>query len=306
MKRLKFYIIGLVLAIFSSSLLFAQETEPKKKDVFSVLETDSIPEIDMGADTVNAYLRKKGKNRKKKVKKKVFYGIKTRKGFTRVGDGERVTIELFYVLKKYREPNAYVPEIYVWDITTGKIKKVTKVPEDKRQIYKILHGPYKKLFNGEVIEEGVFYIGTKHARWEKYDKKFVLLGKTKYFRGWPKEAKITYFDGEYKRPKEVIPIEYGIKQGDYYLFSENGMVKMKGQYENGIRVGKWVEYFDKSEKRQREIQYQEDPYAEVTEPVISKEWNEKGTIIILDGKPVEPGSVQEEDPIKKRLKRKTY
>ena len=107
-------------------------------------------------------------------------------------------------------------------------------------------------------------------------------------------------------PKEVIPIEYGMKEGDYYLFSENGMVKLKGEYENGVRVGKWTEYFDKSERKLREIQYQEDPYADVTEPVITKEWNEKGNVIIVDGKAVEPGSVKDEDPIKKRLKRKTY
>jgi hypothetical protein len=38
--------------------------------------------------------------KKKKVKKKVFYGIKTKKGFTRKGVGDRVTYELFYYLKK--------------------------------------------------------------------------------------------------------------------------------------------------------------------------------------------------------------
>jgi len=306
MTLLRFHILILGLVLFSSTLLFGQVTEPKKKDLFSVLESDSIPEIDMGADTVNAYLRKKGKTKKKKTKKKVFYGIKTKKGYTRVGDGERVIIELFYVLKKYQDPNPYIPEIYVWDMSEGKIKKVSKVPEDKRQIYKILHGPYKKLYNGEIIEEGVFYVGTKTSRWEKYDKKNILIGKTKYYRGWPKEAKITYFDGGYKKPKEVIPYEYGIKQGNYYLFSDNGMVKIKGQFENGKRVGKWTEYFDKSERKQREIQYQEDAYAEDIEPVITKEWNDKGAVIILDGKTVEPGSIKEEDPIKKRLKRKTY
>jgi antitoxin component YwqK of YwqJK toxin-antitoxin module len=298
------YVLFILLAVFCSTILFAQDTEVKKKNVFSVLETDSIPTIDMGADTVNAYLRKKGKSRKKKTKKKVFYGIKTRKGFTREGMGERVTLELFYVLKKYREPNAFVPEIYVFDITKRKIIKVREIPEDKRQIYRILHGPYKKLYNGEVVEEGVFYVGTKNARWEKYSKKDVLIGKTKYFRGWPKEAKITYWDAAYKKPKEVIPVEYGIIQGDYYLFSENGMVKMTGQYENGKRVGKWIEYFDNKERRQREIQYQEDPYEEYKEPVIAKEWNERGTVIMIDGKAVEAGTV-EEDPIKKRLKRKT-
>ncbi|MDB5274089.1 MAG: hypothetical protein JWO58_2456 [Chitinophagaceae bacterium] len=303
--RLNYFIPVFILCLLSGTLLFAQApaNPPKKKDVFYVIETDSIPEIDMGADTVNAYLRKKGKNKKKKGKKKTFYGIKTRRGFTRAGDGERVTVELFFTLKKYREPNAFVPEIYVFDITAGKIKKVSKIEEGKRKNYRILHGPYKRMYNGEIIEEGVFYIGTKNARWEKYDKKSILIGKTKYFRGWPKEAKIEYFDNERKRPHEVIPYAYGLKEGDYYLFSEKGNIKLKGQYENGRRIGTWVEYFDNTDKRQRELLYGESGYEEQKEPVVMKEWNERGNLIIMDGKPVEAGSV-EEDPIKKRLQKK--
>jgi len=300
---LRHFILFFLFCLLSSSLVFAQEPA-KKKNVFYVLETDSIPEIDMGADTVNAYLRKKGRTgKKKKGKKKTFYGLKTRRGFTRAGDGERVTVELFFTLKKYREPNAFVPEIYVWDMTTGKIKKVAKIEEEKRKDYRILHGPYTRLYNGEVIEEGVFYIGTKNARWEKYDKKSILIGKTKYFRGWPKEAKIQYFDDARKRPKEVIPYAYGLKEGDYYLFSEKGNIKLKGQYENGRRVGQWVEYFDNTDKRQREIQYGENGYEEEKEPVIMKEWNERGQITMIEGKPVEAGT-EEEDPIKKRLQKK--
>ncbi|MBC7485637.1 MAG: hypothetical protein H7282_02660 [Cytophagaceae bacterium] len=300
---LKYFTLFFLFCLLSSAVVFAQEPA-KKKNVFYVLETDSIPEIDMGADTVNAYLRKKGRaGKKKKGKKKTFYGLKTRRGYTRAGDGERVTVELFFTLKKYREPNAFVPEIYVWDFTTGKIKKVDKIEEDKRKDYRILHGPYTRLYNGEVIEEGVFYVGTKNARWEKYDKKSVLIGKTKYFRGWPKEAKIEYFDDARKRPKEVIPYAYGMKEGDYYLFSDKGNVKLKGQYENGRRVGQWVEYFDNTDRRQREILYGENGYEEEKTPVVMKEWNERGNVIMIEGKPVEAGTV-EEDPIKKRLQKK--
>jgi antitoxin component YwqK of YwqJK toxin-antitoxin module len=304
--RLNYFFSFFLFCLLYSTLSFAQQptTPPvKKKDVFYVLETDSIPEVDMGADTVNSYLRKKGKNRKKKGKKKTFYGLKTRRGFTRHGDGERVTVELFFTLKKYREPNAFVPEIYVYDFVDGKIKKVSKIDEEKRKQYRILHGPYTRLYNGEVVEEGVFYVGTKNARWEKYDKKNILLGKTKYFRGWPKEAKIEYFDNARKRPKEVIPYAYGVKEGDYYLFSEKGHIKLKGQYENYRRIGTWVEYFDNSDKRQREIVYGENGYDEEKQPIVMKEWNERGNLIIVDGKPVEAGTI-EEDPIKKRLQRK--
>jgi antitoxin component YwqK of YwqJK toxin-antitoxin module len=304
MKKNIFLLLSLLL--FIAQLAIAQDQPAtKKKDVFSVIESDSVPIIDMGADTVDAYLRKKGKNRKKKQKKNVFYGLKTSKAYTKSGFGDRETMETFRVLKKYQEPNFYVPEVYVFDITDYTIKKVNEIPDDKKRIYRVLHGPYQKFIDGELIEEGVFYIGTKHARWERYDKNFTLMAKVKYFRGWPKDAKIEFWDNARKRPKEVIPYDGAMKEGDYFLFSENGMVRMLGQYENNVKVGKWVEYFNNSKKRLREIQYQEDPYAEPTEPVILKEWNEKGNLVIVNGKAVEPGSQQEEDPIKKRLKRRT-
>jgi len=68
-------------------------------------------------------------------------------------------------------------------------------------------------------------------------------------------------------------------------------------------VGQWVEYFDNTDKRQREIQYGENGYEEEKEPVIMKEWNERGQITMIEGKPVEAGT-EEEDPIKKRLQKK--
>jgi len=53
--------------------------------------------------------------KKKKRKKKVFYGVKTRKGFTQKGYGNKRTLELFYVLKQYHEPDIYIRDIYWYD-----------------------------------------------------------------------------------------------------------------------------------------------------------------------------------------------
>jgi hypothetical protein len=61
--------------------------------------------------------------KKKKVKKKVFYGIKTKKGFTRKGYGERVTYETFYFLKKPEKPQTFVRYIYWYDFTRREIGK---------------------------------------------------------------------------------------------------------------------------------------------------------------------------------------
>ena len=55
------------------------------------------------------------KQKKKKPKKKVFYGIKTKKGFTRKGIGDRTMFETFYYLKRPEVPNTLVRDIYYYD-----------------------------------------------------------------------------------------------------------------------------------------------------------------------------------------------
>src|ERR1700712_744396 len=55
---------------------------------------------------------------KKKPKRKVFYGLKTKKGFTRKGYGEHVTVELFYYLKKADNPSTFARDIYWFNYRT--------------------------------------------------------------------------------------------------------------------------------------------------------------------------------------------
>src|SRR5690242_15917901 len=45
--------------------------------------------------------------KKKKPKRKTYYGIKTKKGFTRKGFGDKTVIETFYYLKKHEKPTPF-------------------------------------------------------------------------------------------------------------------------------------------------------------------------------------------------------
>ncbi|ABG57762.1 toxin-antitoxin system YwqK family antitoxin [Cytophaga hutchinsonii] len=297
-----------LLGIFILPLFSVAQTDTLlpsgKKPKYYVMETDTVPELMFRPDTIPSNKRKK---KAPKKKKKVFYDLKCKKGFIRTisGASGNVTLEKFYYLKVWKDPNPYILDVYVWDITKNKIVKVTKIEADKQPQYRILHGPYTREVNGNLVETGAYYIGTKHARWETYDKNFILQAKTKYYKGWPKEAKIAYYDGGHTKLKEVMPYEYGKLQGDYYFFTEKGIVLMKGTYENGVKVGTWVEYFPDSPNRKRETKYTDDPDV-AAEPIIAKEWNDKGKLIIIDGQPIPEGSKKqdEEDPIKKRLKKK--
>jgi len=315
MLKYTFYVILFSITLSFASGVFAQE-EKMSLPYGNSLTRDTIPDLSFKPDST----LKKAK--KKKQKRNLFYGKKSRKGYTRTGVGTKQTVELFYVLRKYVEPSSYVDELYIWDISKAQVVKVRKEDLKKYPKFKVLHGPYTKYIAGRMVENGIFYVGTKHGRWEKYkwEKKWwepkpenkyvkvetllpILTGKAKYYKGFQREAKITYYDFERTKIKEVEPFEFGEKTGAYYYFLEDGRLLVRGQYEGGKKVGLWIEYFEKINKRMRETQYPKDQWEEA-EPVIMKEWDSKGNLIISGGKEIDKSQKIETDPIKKSLRKK--
>ena len=211
--------------------------------------------------------------KKKKPKPRVFYGIKTKKGFTRKGYGQTVTLELFYVLKKPEKPTGFARDIYWYDYKRREVRKTAQFDPKKGVL---LHGPYKKLVGSVVVEEGIFFKGTKHGRWMRYNRQDLLDDKEKYYKGWPKESLVTYYDpNERKKIKEITPIEYGEREGYYYLFHENGQLAVQGEYQWNNKVGDWIENYPNG-KRKRIISYPKDPFEKEIKPYVRKEWDDKG------------------------------
>ncbi|NDK56890.1 toxin-antitoxin system YwqK family antitoxin [Pontibacter fetidus] len=234
--------------------------------------------------TASSMLKEVEKKEKKEQKKRsrYFLGEKVQRGFTRTGRDERETLELFSYLPNYKEPNAYAQEKYVYDVKRKKIGKVRgEVDSDQ---YKLLHGPYKKMYGDVVIEEGYFYIGTKHLRWEKYNRNGFLTDKSHYDKGFLRDAVITYYGGNTDKIKEIIPYAYGEVQGTYYKFYENGQVEWVGHYDKGKKVGTWIQHYDFKNRRHYEFQYPETAYEPQTEPELIKEYDRHGTLIFEKGK----------------------
>ncbi|MCC5931744.1 MAG: hypothetical protein JJU28_21035 [Cyclobacteriaceae bacterium] len=213
---------------------------------------------------------------KKKVKRKVFFGYKTKKGFTKTGYGNNLTIELFHVLKEYQQPDPYVPEISWYEFRR---KQIRSTGEPTPKTGSILHGPYKRMVGDQIVEEGMYYIGTKHGRWMTYDRNDVLVNKEYYHKGWPKESLVRYYDDQFTQLKEVIPRKYGRMEGTYFYFHENGEVAVKGEYRNNAKVGPWTEYYPFRNRRKKEVQYPGDPYDTHTPPYTSREWDRRGTAV---------------------------
>ena len=209
---------------------------------------------------------------KKKPRKKIFYGIKTKKGFTRKGSGERTVIELFFVLKKPDPPPPYVKEIYWYDYKRREIRKSEKFDPKKGVL---LHGPYKRMMGNVVIEEGIYFKGAKHGRWMRYSRDNLLEDKDKYYKGWPKESLVSYYDVERKKVKELIPVDQGDREGNYYKFHDNGTLAVLGTYLHDIRVGEWTEFYPTG-KRKKIVSFPEDPYDKTEKPYVKREWNEAG------------------------------
>lgn len=268
MRRI-YLILTMFLLVFSRSL--AQEGDQEEEVVEEPIDERFTIDTPVTLDFEEEE-KEEPKKKKKKVKKKVFYGIKTKKGFTRKGYGNRVTYELFYVLKKPEKPQTFVRDIYWYDYTRKEVRVTERFDPEKGVL---LHGPYEKRLGDVVLAKGIFYKGTKHGRWMYYNRDSTLSNKEKYFRGWPKESVVSYYDTERKKMKEITPIEWGEKDGYYYQFFENGQVAIRGEYHWDQRVGDWTEYYP-NKRRKRIISYPEEPFEETFHPYIKAEWNEKG------------------------------
>ncbi len=211
--------------------------------------------------------------KKKKKKKNVFYGLKTKRGFTKTGFGSRLVVEQFHYLKDFVEPEPYVRDIYWYDFKKRKIVKSRRIDKENGVI---LHGPYVKRLGEQVLESGIFYKGTKHGRWMTYNRHDILQDKEKFYKGWPKESKVIYYDRETRQLREIIPVQFGEKEGYYYAFHESGRVAAQGEYQFDHKVGVWVEYYDANRRKKREIQYPKEPFEKDFEPYIIAEWDEDG------------------------------
>ena len=223
----------------------------------------------------------KEEKKPKKKKKNVFLGYRIKKGVARSGSGKNAVTEIFHYLREYKEPSAYAPAKYYYHTRRRKIFKGRTIDP---KVSKILHGPYKKMQNGKVLEEGYFYVGTKHLRWEKYNKDGLLLGKTHFEKGFPRDAQITYYDAAQEKVKEVIPYVNGKAEGDYVKFRPDGLLEWEGEYENGRKVGSWIEYWPFRNRKRYEYRYAESGYDEPIEPYLYREWNKNNSLIYEKGK----------------------
>lgn len=238
------------------------------------LDADELP--DLGLKVASPKKKKKGPKPVSPYARSQYEGVPVAHVINKIGAGDRITTEEFFVLKTYQAPSPYVKEIYWYDVRASRV--TTSVIKDKAYA-QILHGPYRKHVGGALIEEGYYYLGTKHDRWETFFPDFTLKDKVHYERGFPKGSVLTYYDEAKKKLKSVVPIQYGKATGLYRSFYEGGQLQEEGRLDDSVRVGVWREYyqFGPGGRTKRDTQYGRDKW-EQSEPVVLREYDEKGKL----------------------------
>jgi antitoxin component YwqK of YwqJK toxin-antitoxin module len=248
------------------------EGAKEKADKF---KSETLPELGLK-------VKKAKEEAKKYIKKNEYEGLKMEKRIAVFGNGSRQTTEEFYVLNDQAEISMYTRELRWYD---PDMQRSTNNPVKDWENITILHGPYKKYLADELVEEGYYYLGTKHGRWEAYGKDIdgdiALLDKQYYDKGNPAESQISYYDEANTKIKEIIPYIYGKKTGNYYSYYASGHLQAEGKYDDGDQVGKWIEYYEfgQSSKRKKETQYKRDKYDQATQTFVIREYDNTGKLV---------------------------
>jgi len=265
----------MLLGVSCMALAGYAQDEPSNVESLFKVDYDTPLTIDLEEEEEKKEEEKKAPKKKKK-KRNFYFGRKTKKHFVRHGFGNETVYELFNYLKDYVGPPEYARDFYWYDYKKKKIVNSLKA-NPKRSA--VLHGPYKKTTrDGQVLEKGYFYKGLKHKRWVRFNSHDILQDKKYYWKGWPQDALMSYYDFEREELKEVIPVHHGEKEGEYWAFHQDGSVAVRGRYKFDYKVGMWREYYP-NRRVKREVKYPEDPFDFENKGVIIREWDRNGQLL---------------------------
>lgn len=294
MKALLFKFL-LIIACLVPSLTIAQDTTSSTIDTVE----NKYKRL---YNTEDPLFKPKKEEVKDFKKKKDFWGFllgrkidgsRTRRGYARKGSGRSMSVESFRFLKKWEDGSPYVHYHYYFDPIKQKVVKKHKIDEEQKAIYKVLHGPYKKIKGEDTLLLGYFYKGMMHGRWIKQNKSkkyhfadtsvnFQYLNdKTYWDKGWPKDSELTYFKSDRTKLREVLPIMNGDTTGKFYRFYKSSHIQEKGEYMYGYKVKAWNKYYEGKRGTSKEAywEFPREPFYEDSkneDQFLVNKWNELG------------------------------
>lgn len=239
------------------------------------LATETLPDLGLKISKGFKKVKKELKSHKREFNGRDYEGIKVKKETITLGSSSSPTYIEFYTLQEFKQPDNYSRHLYWFDHKANRI--VEGIGRDKTK-NDLMHGPYKKYQGDLLVEEGWYYMGTRHGRWEQYDKNNNLLNKEYYEKGFARDARISFYDGSQKI-KEVLPVNFNKVTGEYFLFNDNGTLAEQGMMDDSVKVGQWVEYYPTGNRRKKEVQYGKDCFDTTFESYVIREYDERGKVI---------------------------
>ena len=199
-----------------------QESADWKKESRAFIEEMGIKDIGVKASIASRKIKKK------LVAKDEYVNIKTDRRLGQYGSGNRSTVEEINVVKFVEDESlsTYAQEIWWFDPNQSRIVN-SSIKDNKTA--QICHGPFRKVVNNVIIEQGFFFMGTKDGRWETFGPENELESKVYYVRGFLAGSDITYHDAAKKKIKQVVPNFYGKTRGNYLSFYPSGNLKEDGK-----------------------------------------------------------------------------
>ena len=250
-----------------------QESAEWKKESRAFIEELGIKDIGVKASIASRKIKKK------LVAKDEYANIKTDRRLGQYGSGNRSTVEEINVVKFVEDESlsTYAQEIWWFDPNQSRIVN-SSIKDNKTA--QICHGPFKKIVNNVIIEQGLFYMGTKDGRWETFGPENELETKVYYERGFLAGSIITYHDDAKKKIKQVVPNFYGKTRGNYFSFYPSSNLKEDGKFDDSIRIGRWREYYEfgTGGRLKKEWRYGKDKF-DASEPILIVERDSQGKII---------------------------
>jgi antitoxin component YwqK of YwqJK toxin-antitoxin module len=250
-----------------------QESAEWKKESRAFIEELGIKDIGVKASIASRKIKKK------LVAKDEYANIKTDRRLGQYGSGNRSTVEEINVVKFVEDESlsTYAQEIWWFDPNQSRIVN-SSIKDNKTA--QICHGPFKKIVNNVIIEQGFFYMGTKDGRWETFGPENELETKVYYERGFLAGSIITYHDDAKKKIKQVVPNFYGKTRGNYFSFYPSSNLKEDGKFDDSIRIGRWREYYEfgTGGRLKKEWRYGKDKF-DAAEPILMVERDSQGKII---------------------------
>ena len=250
-----------------------QESAEWKKESRAFIEELGIKDIGVKASIASRKIKKK------LVAKDEYANVKTDRRLGQYGSGNRSTVEEINVVKFVEDESlsTYAQEIWWFDPNQSRIVN-SSIKDNKTA--QICHGPFKKIVNNVIIEQGFFYMGTKDGRWETFGPENELETKVYYERGFLAGSIITYHDDAKKKIKQVVPNFYGKTRGNYFSFYPSSNLKEDGKFDDSIRIGRWREYYEfgTGGRLKKEWRYGKDKF-DAAEPILMVERDSQGKII---------------------------